>query len=288
MVNSIAIKITKGLSGAIALGLVACVPLAKKPPQLATTPIAANPVSPSAVPNPTPTLSVELDRPFERAVDKAASAVAVERTAAIQQDWQLAAFKWQQAIALLNQVPKASPNAAAAQKLLPSYQQGFQRAQQFAKQSSTQSPSIAKGSTTKSSAKDDVLLVTGLETTQANAVTGSEGVLALNQQQLAFFTKQKRFASSLTELTNKPATSPSYSFNTTSIQPTQAMSTAVAKQPGLLSYTGAVFMLQDATNQDRPVSIVCATAKPAIAPPAMPELKGSEVTCPAGSTLVSN
>jgi Type IV pilin-like G and H, putative len=272
------------LGGAIALLLVACTP-----PQRPSTssPSAASPSGSSAPrisPSPIP-LYVELDRPYERAVDRAASAVAVERTAVTQEDWKLAALKWQQAIDLLNQVPKGASNFGAARKLLPTYQQGLQRTQEFAKQAIAPSRVASR----QNAAKDDRLFVTkGVDTAEEKVLSGTEAIAALNSQQIAFFNQQKRFAPNLTELGSDPkiTTNSAYTLTTTTLQPTQAVSTATAKQAELLSYTGAVFAVKEENGSERLLSIVCATTTPAIAPPAAPQLIENQPKCSDDSTQV--
>jgi len=60
---------------------------------------------------------------FREAVNRATSAVAIGQSAQSQADWQLAASRWQQAIALMEQVPSASPNHAQAQTKAQEYKQ---------------------------------------------------------------------------------------------------------------------------------------------------------------------
>ncbi|MGG6241835.1 aspartyl protease family protein [Nodosilinea sp. AN01ver1] len=89
-------------------------------PEPVVLPIAAEaaPVSPSPAPD-----------SFREAVNRAASAVAIGQSAQSQDDWQLAASRWQQAIALMEQVPSSSPNHAQAQTKAQEYKQHLAAAQ---------------------------------------------------------------------------------------------------------------------------------------------------------------
>ena len=66
---------------------------------------------------------------FREAVNRATSAVAIGQSAQSIADWQLAASRWQQAIALMAQVPPNSPNHAQAQTKVQEYQQHLAAAQ---------------------------------------------------------------------------------------------------------------------------------------------------------------
>jgi predicted aspartyl protease len=76
------------------------------------------PVPPSATPD-----------SFREAVNRATSAVAIGQSAQSKADWQLAASRWQQAIALMDQVPSSSPNSAQAQTKAQEYKQHLAAAQ---------------------------------------------------------------------------------------------------------------------------------------------------------------
>ncbi|PSN12577.1 hypothetical protein C7293_19625 [filamentous cyanobacterium CCT1] len=62
-------------------------------------------------------------------MNRATSAVAIGQSAQSQDDWQLAASRWQQAIALMEQVPSSSPNHAQAQTKTQEYKQHLTAAQ---------------------------------------------------------------------------------------------------------------------------------------------------------------
>ncbi|PSR19547.1 hypothetical protein C8255_01680 [filamentous cyanobacterium CCP3] len=62
-------------------------------------------------------------------MNRATSAVAIGQSAQSKDDWQLAASRWQQAIALMEQVPSSSPNHAQAQTKTQEYKQHLAAAQ---------------------------------------------------------------------------------------------------------------------------------------------------------------
>ena len=72
---------------------------------------------------------------YRDAVDRAASATALSQIAQSQDDWRLAASRWQQAIALLGALPASDPNYKAAQAQLPDYRRRLSTAQQQAARS---------------------------------------------------------------------------------------------------------------------------------------------------------
>lgn len=69
---------------------------------------------------------------FREAVNRASSAVTLGQSAQSQDDWKLAASRWQQAITLMQQVPSDDPNYATAQTKTREYQQHLASAQQKA------------------------------------------------------------------------------------------------------------------------------------------------------------
>ncbi|MGB3202365.1 MAG: retropepsin-like aspartic protease [Nodosilinea sp.] len=66
---------------------------------------------------------------FREAVNRATSAVAIGQSAQSKADWQLAASRWQQAIALMEQVPSSSPHRVQAQTKAQEYRQHLAAAQ---------------------------------------------------------------------------------------------------------------------------------------------------------------
>ncbi|WOD38334.1 TIGR02281 family clan AA aspartic protease [Nodosilinea sp. E11] len=69
---------------------------------------------------------------FREAVNRATNAVAIGQSAQSTADWQLAASRWQQAIALMEQVPSSSPNYAQARTKVQEYKQHLAAAQRSA------------------------------------------------------------------------------------------------------------------------------------------------------------
>jgi len=69
---------------------------------------------------------------FREAVNRATSAVAIGQSAQSTDDWQLAASRWQQAVNLMQQVPKTHANYTQAQTKAKEYQQHLNAAQQRA------------------------------------------------------------------------------------------------------------------------------------------------------------
>jgi predicted aspartyl protease len=104
-----------------------------------TPPAASVSTSPpllSAVSEPTPAPPAApapptVDR-FREAVNRATSAVAIGQSAQSTADWELAASRWRQAIALMEQVPPTSPNHSQAQAKAREYQQNLAAAQRRA------------------------------------------------------------------------------------------------------------------------------------------------------------
>ena len=66
---------------------------------------------------------------YELAIDKAQSAKSMSQSVQSADDWKLVASRWQQAIMLLKQVPKADPNKKLANQKLVEYQRSLASAQ---------------------------------------------------------------------------------------------------------------------------------------------------------------
>lgn len=62
---------------------------------------------------------------FSEGVTRAQSAVAIGQSAQSTDDWDLAASRWQQAIAYMQQVPASDPNHATAQQKIQEYQKNL-------------------------------------------------------------------------------------------------------------------------------------------------------------------
>ncbi len=78
---------------------------------------------------------------YQRAIDRASSAFTISQAAQSQDDWNLAANRWQQAIALLEQIAPDNPNHGEAQTKLAEYRRNLDYAQQQASRPNTSSGS---------------------------------------------------------------------------------------------------------------------------------------------------
>lgn len=250
-------------------------------PSVTSSPVSIPVESPAPVtvsPSPTPTM---VGDPFEKGLDKAASAGNLAKSAQTEDDWNLVISQWQRAIDYMGDVPKSSPDYRVAQKLLPDYRRSLVQAEQQAKQGPNNRSVSARP---KPLSDGGIPLIAGRSpsTPEENTQEPIEILNRLNQQQTEFFSKQKKFAASPKELGITVADSPNYSYRL-SPQAKQAMATAVAKKDQLPSYTGAVFVVKDGQNNETTQSIVCVTQKPSKTPPAMPQRVANEIKCPAGS-----
>lgn len=109
---------------------------------------------------------------------------------------------------------------------------------------------------------------------------------AINRAQHAFFLENNALASTIDELgLNLKLESENYAYSLTNEQ-SKSLVTATAKTDDLKSYTGAVFLVQEADGSMTTVALTCQTDAPSKTPPASPELNGSQPVCPAGSSDV--
>jgi len=115
------------ISGILLLGSVAC----GGDPETSQTP--ASPVAIKATPSAVPkrpvkiaSLSAAPTKPdnnnYEQAIDVAAGAATISKSAVSREDWALVVSQWQQAIGLIKAVPKSNSKHADAQKKLAQYQ----------------------------------------------------------------------------------------------------------------------------------------------------------------------
>lgn len=263
---------------ATALVLSACSNAAQRSPfPTPPPPLPAETTRPTPAPevvNPSPTPTVPVDT-YERGLDKAASATTLARDAQTPEDWKLVISQWQRSIEFLKAVPKNNPDYKAAQKLLPGYQQQLAIAQQRAKYNPRQT-TVARGKTETGG-------IPLLASSDGAAATGN--ISSINQQQIDFFTQNKKFANSLTELRSSvPSETPSYNY-TTSGDAKRAITVAIAKRDGLPSYTGIVYIVTNG-NTSTPVTGICATQQNSRTPPGVPALNGTTITCPGGSSPI--
>jgi Tfp pilus assembly protein PilE len=140
------------------------------------------------------------------------------------------------------------------------------------------------------------LLIIGTATTtqsfknlaeKAREVEAKIIVGAINMLQQPFLIENQRFASTLEELNlGIPPETENYEYKFFALDQTQAQVTAKAKQRGLRSYTGAVFLVKNNTLENSITVIVCETDQASQTPPGMPQAPQSsehEIKCPSGS-----
>jgi predicted aspartyl protease len=72
------------------------------------------------------------DNSYEQAIDIAAGAATIAKSAVSREDWTLVVNQWQQAIALMKKVPAANRNRSDAQKKLAQYQSSLTEAKEKA------------------------------------------------------------------------------------------------------------------------------------------------------------
>ncbi|MGB5971973.1 MAG: hypothetical protein WBG38_01575, partial [Nodosilinea sp.] len=126
--------VNRFMLGSVALSLAGCVPLSvgqlTAPVETSQTSAAPDQTVLSAAAEAAP-VPLAPD-PFREAVNRATSAVAIGQSAQSKSDWQLAASRWQQAVALMEQVPTGSPNRVQAQIKVQEYGQHLAAAQRRA------------------------------------------------------------------------------------------------------------------------------------------------------------
>ena len=92
------------------------------------SPMAAMPDDLTTIPKSTPQRSAK--EIYEKAMDVAYSAELLSESAVSVEDWQLSLSRWQEAIALLRQIPSNSPLYAIAKPKIAEYQRNFSLAKQ--------------------------------------------------------------------------------------------------------------------------------------------------------------
>ena len=111
---------------------------------------------------------------------------------------------------------------------------------------------------------------------------------ALTQVQQAHYQEKGKFATKIEDVSiglRTETESYRYQFLPQGDETQSVMITAVAKNPNLPSYTGAVFATK-AEGKTAPIAQICVTEKPSMSPPAMPVVPGdgsSKIQCPSGS-----
>jgi hypothetical protein len=94
-----------------------------------------------------------------------------------------------------------------------------------------------------------------------------------------------RFTTNLKELaTDPPPSNTEYQIQVLAANEEKAIVVAIAKQPGIFSYTGAVY----AQEASIPISTICKSNQPSKTPPKQPKLVGSTIVCAPGSTAIKS
>lgn len=124
------------------------------------------------------------------------------------------------------------------------------------------------------------------EVTRARESEGKSFVGAINRAQQAYRLENPEFATTMEELqVGLPTETKNYRIEIVpQPDPTRSVKiTATARQDGIRSYTGAVFVLENGVTY----AILCETDEPSQRPPEMPEMPTSasdRPLCPAGSS----
>lgn len=119
---------------------------------------------------------------------------------------------------------------------------------------------------------------------QATQALPRSEIGAINSAQQLFFLENNALASTIDELgLNLKLENEKYAYSLTNDQ-SKFMVTATAKTDDLKSYTGAVFLVQEANGSMTTVALTCQTDAPSKTPPASPQLNGSQPVCSAGSS----
>lgn len=144
------VALTLLIPGFLASGITACRgpgaatsepnPIASGGPVSSPSP---SPVTVSASPAAPPSLS-NFD-PYDLALDRASSARSISQSAQSPDDWNLAASRWQQAIALLKRVPNSSPNRKAAKAKLAEFQRNMALANKQAARAKSDTATLGSG-----------------------------------------------------------------------------------------------------------------------------------------------
>jgi len=104
---------------------------------------------------------------YQLAIDKAQSAKSMSQSVQSADDWKLVASRWQQAIGLLKQVPRADPNKKFANQKLAEYQRSLALAQSRADQTGRD-----RGETLESKIVVDAPLTDAMREANASGVGG--------------------------------------------------------------------------------------------------------------------
>ncbi|MEW6499514.1 MAG: type IV pilin-like G/H family protein, partial [Cyanobacteriota bacterium] len=102
----------------------------------------------------------------------------------------------------------------------------------------------------------------------------------INRAQQAFYLEKSQFASRIEELAiGIRAETQHYMYKICVLDKTKTLATATAKEDGLKSYAGAVFVIKDGEGNHTTIAALCETAQASRTPPKMPQLVGSNIEC---------
>ncbi|WP_191758172.1 type IV pilin-like G/H family protein [Komarekiella delphini-convector] len=109
---------------------------------------------------------------------------------------------------------------------------------------------------------------------------------SINRGQQIFHLEKDIFATTIEdlELSIRSETS-NYVYNIASTDNSQAITTATAKEDGLRSYTGVVFLVKE-TDEVEMKTATCETNSTSKTPPENPQLVGNVIQCPSGSSQI--
>jgi ribosomal protein L35AE/L33A len=100
------------------------------------------------------------------------------------------------------------------------------------------------------------------------------------RSQQTFYLEKNKFTSTLEDLrVGISSEATNYNYSILSADNLQAISTAAAKEDGLKSYTGAVFLVKDKDGFDTTISTICESNTPSKTPPATPKISGNDIQC---------
>jgi type II secretory pathway pseudopilin PulG len=106
-------------------------------------------------------------------------------------------------------------------------------------------------------------------------------ISTINKAQQAYYLEHGRFTAKLPELgVSIPSETASYRYKITRVESRKTLATAAAKQAGLRSYTGVVYVFRNNTT----ISAICQTNAASNTPPPSPQIILNNIQCPSGST----
>jgi len=124
---------------------------------------------------------------------------------------------------------------------------------------------------------------------RARQPAGRAYIVNLNRAQQVYYNQNGKFAASIAQLSiGIDPNTKDYSYRTMPMgnQTERVMINAIAKRPGLKSYTGAVFAIKN-NRGSITVAAICETNRPTSKAPTMPTRKPSgQIQCPAGSRKI--